>query len=309
MNGRREHLAPRAGGTQEEAFRCGSIAIIGRPNVGKSTLLNALVGAHISITSRKPQTTRHRIRGVLTDSDAQFVFVDTPGYQIEHRNALNQLLNRGVGRTIGEVDCVLLLIEAGRLLESDRRLLGLVPAGIPLLLAVNKVARSSRERLLPFLHRAGGMADFAEIVPISAERRRGLKELLRSIRTYLPEQAPMFAADELTDRDERFLAAESIREKLFRLMGDEVPYASSVTIEKFEEGPRLRRIHAAIVVAKEGHKPMVIGARGEKLKRVATEARMDMQRLFGGKVHLEVWVKVRGGWTDDARSLKNLGYE
>lgn len=309
MNGGRENVEQRGGGTQEEAFRCGSIAIIGRPNVGKSTLLNALVGAHISITSRKPQTTRHRIRGVLTASDAQFVFVDTPGYQIEHRSALNQLLNRGVGRTIGEVDCVLLLIEAGRLLEADRRLLGLVPAGIPLLLVVNKVDRTSRERLLPFLQRAGGMADFAEIVPISAERRRGLKELLRTIRTYLPEQAPMFGTDELTDRDERFLAAESIREKLFRLMGDEVPYASSVIIEKFEQGPRLRRIHAAIVVAKEGHKPMVIGARGETLKRVATEARMDMQRLFGGKVHLEVWVKVRGGWTDDARLLKNLGYE
>ena len=296
------------GRERDGAFRCGAIAIIGRPNVGKSTLLNALAGARVSITSRKPQTTRHRIRGILTAPDAQFVFVDTPGYQVEHRNALNQLMNRGVGQAIGEVDCVLLVVEAGRFLDADRRLLKLVPAGVPLLLVVNKIDRTARERLPAFLQEAAGYAPFAEIVPVSAERRRGLKELLRTIRKFMPEQAPMFAEDEFTDRDERFLAAELIREKLFRLMGDEVPYASSVIIEKFEEAPGLRRIHAAIVVGKEGHKPIVIGLRGEKLKRIATEARMDMQRLFGGKVHLEVWVKVRGGWTDDARALKNLGY-
>ncbi|OGA37999.1 MAG: GTPase Era [Betaproteobacteria bacterium RIFCSPLOWO2_12_FULL_65_110] len=294
---------------REGAFRCGSIAIIGRPNVGKSTLLNALVGARVSITSRKPQTTRHRIRGILSTPQAQFVFVDTPGYQMEHRNALNRFMNRGVGQAIGEVDCALLLVEAGRFLEADRRLLKLVPASVPLLLVVNKIDRTPRERLLPFLQETVRQAPFAEIVPVSAERRRGLKELLRTVRKYLPEQAPMFGEDEITDRDERFLAAELIREKLFRLMGDEIPYGSSVVIEKFEADPRLRRIHAAIVVDKEGHKPIVIGAGGEKLKRMATEARMDMQRLFGGKVHLEVWVKVRGGWTDDTRSLKNLGYE
>ena len=294
---------------RDVAFRCGAVAIIGRPNVGKSTLLNALVGARVSITSRKPQTTRHRIRGILTTPDAQFVFVDTPGYQVEHRNALNQFMNRGVGQAIGEVDCVLLVVEAGRFLDADRRLLKLVPAGVPLLLVVNKIDRTAREKLLPFLQETAAHAPFAEIVPVSAERRRGLKELLRTIRKFLPEQAPMFAEDEFTDRDERFLAAELIREKLFRLMGDEVTYASSVIIEKFEEDPSLRRIHAAIVVDKEGHKPIVIGAGGEKLKRIATEARMEMQRLFGGKVHLEVWVKVRGGWTDDARALKNLGYE
>ena len=294
---------------REGAFRCGSIAIIGRPNVGKSTLLNALVGARVSITSRKPQTTRHRIRGILSTPQAQFVFVDTPGYQMEHRNALNRFMNRGVGQAIGEVDCALLLVEAGRFLEADRRLLNLVPASVPLLLVVNKIDRTPRERLLPFLQETVRQAPFAEIVPVSAERRRGLKELLRTVRKYLPEQAPMFGEDEITDRDERFLAAELIREKLFRLMGDEIPYGSSVVIEKFEADPRLRRIHAAIVVDKEGHKPIVIGAGGEKLKRMATEARMDMQRLFGGKVHLEVWVKVRGGWTDDTRSLKNLGYE
>ncbi len=178
-----------------------------------------------------------------------------------------------------------------------------------MVLVVNKIDRVTRERLLPFLKDAGGQGNFAAIVPVSAERRRGLKELLRATRGYLPEQAPMYAEDELTDRDERFLAAELVREKLFRLTGDEIPYCSSVIIEKFELDRGLRRIHAAIVVDKEGHKPMVIGAGGEKLKRVATEARLDMQRLFGGKVHLEVWVKVRGGWTDDARALKSLGYD
>jgi GTP-binding protein Era len=301
------HEGPEKG--QDGAFRCGAIAIIGRPNVGKSTLLNALVGARVSITSRKPQTTRHRIRGVLTTADTQFVFVDTPGYQMEHRSALNQLMNRGVGQAIGEVDCVLLVVEATRFLEADRRLLRLVPANVPLLLVVSKTDRTAREKLLPFLQEAAAQAPFAEIVPVSAERRRGLKELLRTIRAFLPEQAPMFAQDEFTDRDERFLAAELIREKLFRLMGDEVPYGASVIIEKFEDEGSLRRIHAAIVVDKEGHKPIVIGAGGDKLKRIATEARMDMQRLFGGKVHLEVWVKVRSGWTGDTRALKILGYE
>ena len=294
---------------REDGFRCGEVAIIGRPNVGKSTLLNALVGERISITSRKPQTTRHRIRGILTTPDAQFVFVDTPGYQTEHRNALHRLMNRGVAQAIGEVDCVLLVVEAGRFLDADRRLLKRVPASIPLLLVVNKTDRTSRGELLPYLQEAAGEGAFTEIVPVSAERRRGLKELLRTLRKYLPAQAPMFAEDELTDRGERFLAAEFIREKLFRLLGDEVPYGSSVVIEKFEEGPKLRRIHASIVVEKEGHKAIVIGAGGEKLKRVASAARLDMERLFDGKVYLEVWVKVRGDWSDDAQMLKSMGYE
>ena len=297
------------GGDGANVFRCGAIAIIGRPNVGKSTLLNALVGARVSITSRKPQTTRHRIRGILTTQDAQFVFVDTPGYQIEHRSALNQAMNRGVGQAVGEVDCVLLVVEAGRFLDADRRLLRLVPSSVPLFLVVNKTDRLSRERLLPYLGDAAAQGNFAEIVPVSAARGRGLKELLRTICNYLPEQPPLFDDDEITDRDERFLAAELIREKLFRHMGDEVPYGSSVVIEKFEETPALRHIHASIVVDKEGHRPMVIGAGGERLKRMASAARLDMQRLFGGKVHLEVWVKVRSGWTNDVRALKNLGYE
>jgi len=295
--------------TPSAEFRCGTIAIIGRPNVGKSTLLNALVGQRVSITSSKPQTTRHRIRGILTSPGAQFVFVDTPGFQTLHRNALNRLMNRSVAHAVGEVDCVLLVIEAGRYSAADRELLKLVPGSVPLLLVVNKTDRVPREKLLPFLQQTAGQGPFAEIVPVSAERKRGLAELLRTIRKYLPAQEPMFAEDEFTDRDERFLAAELIREKLFRLLGDEVPYGAGVVIEKFEAGPKLRRVHASIVVEREGHKAIVIGAAGEKLKRVASAARIDMERLFGGKVHLEVWVKVRSGWTDDARALKRLGYE
>ena len=295
--------------TSSAEFRCGTIAIIGRPNVGKSTLLNALVGQRVSITSSKPQTTRHRIRGILTSPGAQFVFVDTPGFQTLHRNALNRLMNRSVAHAVGEVDCVLLVIEAGRYSAADRELLKLVPGSVPLLLVVNKTDRVPREKLLPFLQQTAGQGPFAEIVPVSAERKRGLAELLRTIRKYLPAQEPMFAEDEFTDRDERFLAAELIREKLFRLLGDEVPYGAGVVIEKFEAGPKLRRVHASIVVEREGHKAIVIGAAGEKLKRVASAARIDMERLFGGKVHLEVWVKVRSGWTDDARALKRLGYE
>jgi len=295
--------------TRAAEFRCGTVAIIGRPNVGKSTLLNALVGVRVSITSRKPQTTRHRIRGVLTTGDAQFVFVDTPGFQTQHRSALNRLMNRSVAHAVGEVDCVLLVVEAGRYTGADRELLKLVPGSVPLLLVVNKTDRVPREKLLPFLKETAGQGPFVEIVPVSAERKRGLAELLRTIRNYLPVQDAMFAEDEFTDRDERFLAAELIREKLFRLLGEELPYSASVVIEKFEAEPTLRRVHAAIIVEREGHKAIVIGAGGEKLKRVASAARVDMEKLFGGKVHLEVWVKVRSGWTDDARALKRLGYE
>ncbi len=298
-----------SGANPPAPFRCGTVAVIGRPNVGKSTLMNALVGAKISITSRKPQTTRHRIRGVLTKADAQYVFVDTPGFQTEHRSELNRLMNRGVVQAITEVDCALLVLEAGRAGEAENRLMKLVGEGIPVLAVVNKIDRMRREALLPFLQQLGGEPRFAEIVPVSAERRRGLAELLRTLRNYLPQRNAMFPEDELTDRSERFLAAELVREKLFRLLGEELPYAATVMIEKYEQGPKLRRIFASIVVEKTGHKAIIIGTGGEKLKRIATEARLDMEKLFGGKVHLEVWVKARRGWTDDARALKLLGYD
>jgi GTP-binding protein Era len=291
-------------------FRCGVVAIVGRPNVGKSTLLNALVGHKISITSRRPQTTRHRVLGVVTGDDAQLVFVDTPGFQTRHGGALNRTLNRNVRQALAEVDAVLMVVEAGEFRDDDAAVLKLLPAGVPVLLAVNKSDRlGDPARMLPFLQRVAAVREFAEIVPVSAQRRRNLRDLTRAVAAHLPEQPPMYEPDTLTDRNERFLAAEMVREKLFRLLGDEVPYGSAVVIEKFAEEGRLRRIHAAIVVEKDGHKAIVIGKGGEKLKEIATEARKDMERLFGGKVFLEVWVKVRGRWTEDHALVRRFGYD
>ena len=291
-----------------EPFRCGVIALIGRPNVGKSTLLNALLGQKLSITSRKPQTTRHALRGVLTTGSAQFIFVDTPGFQTRHRSGLNRAMNRAVRGALDAVDVAALVVEAKRFGAEDRALLKQVPAGIPLLLVVNKIDTAEPADLLSFLKKAAGEAQFDGIVPVSARSGKGLEELQRVLERRLPEQAPIHSADELTDRNERFLAAELIREKLFRLLGEELPYSIGVEIEKFEEQRGIRRIHAAIVVEKEGHKAIVIGSGGSKLKQVATAARLDMEKLFAGKVYLQVWVKVRGGWTNDEVALKAMGY-
>lgn len=289
-------------------FRCGAIALIGRPNVGKSTLLNALLGQKLSITSRKPQTTRRSLRGVLTTESAQFIFVDTPGFQTRHRGALNRAMNRSVRSVLGEVDVVALVVEAGEFSAEDRAVLKLAPAGAALFLVVNKIDARESSRLPAFLKQAAGEAEFDEIVPVSARRRKGLGELLRTLERYLPEQPAIHSADEITDRNERLLAADFIREKLFRYLGQELPYGADVEIEKFEELRGLRRIHASIVVEKEGHKAIVIGARGAKLKEIATAARLDMEKLFGGKVYLETWVRVRGGWTDDEAALRRMGY-
>jgi len=289
-------------------FRCGAIALIGRPNVGKSTLQNALVGQKISITSRKPQTTRRSLRGVLTTATAQFILVDTPGFQTRHRGALNRAMNRSVRSVLEAVDVVALMVEAGRFGAEDRAVLDLVPAGATLFLVVNKIDAIEAVRLPAYLQKVSGVAKFDEIVPVSARRGKGLAELLRTLELHLPEQPAIHAADALTDRSERDLAAEFLREKLFRYLGEELPYGADVQIEKFEEVRGVRRIHAAIVVEKEGHKAIVIGARGAKLKEIATAARLDLEKLFGGKVYLETWVKVRGGWTDDAAALKRMGY-
>lgn len=291
-----------------EPFRCGTIALIGRPNVGKSTLLNALVGQKLSITSRKPQTTRHCLRGVLTTQTAQFIFVDTPGFQSRHRGALNRVMNRAVRGTLESADVSALVVEAARFGPEDRALLKLARAGTPLVLVVNKMDLSDPEGLLPFLKKTESEAEFSEIVPVSARRRKGLEEFLHALERHLPEQPAIHAEDDLTDRNERFLAAELIREKLFRSLGEELPYSSGVEIEKFEEQGNLRRIHASIVVEKEGHKAIIIGTRGEKLKAIATAARLDMEKLFGGKVYLQTWVKVRGGWTDDEACVRRMGY-
>ena len=291
-------------------LKSGTIAIVGRPNVGKSTLINRLIGEKISIVSRKAQTTRHRIMGILTQPDAQYVFVDTPGFQTKHTNALNRTMNRGVTQALAEVDVVILVVEAERFDERDLAVVKLLPAGQPVILAVNKIDQlKDRAQLLPILAKLAGQYAFAAIVPVSAAKGSQLDELLGEARKHLPNDELLFGEDEITDKSERFLASEYIREKLFRLIGDELPYSATVEVEKFEVEGGLRRISAAIVVDRQAHKGIVIGKGGETLKRIASEARQDMERLFDGKVFLEVFVKVKSGWSDDERLLKSLGYE
>ncbi len=294
--------------------RCGLVAIVGRPNVGKSTLLNALVGQKISITSRKAQTTRHRIVGVRTEGDAQFVFVDTPGFQTREigrgRAALNRTLNRTVVASLAEVDVVLFVVEAGRFGLDDAKVLALLPPDKPVLLVANKLdAVHRREEMLPWLKSMAERRDFAEYVPLSAKKSADVERLLAIVRPYLPEQPWWYDAEMLTDRSERFLAGEIVREKLFRLTGDELPYTSTVVVDRFEEEGNLRRIAATIVVERDAHKAMVIGEGGERLKRIGTESRLELEKLLGAKVFLELWVKVRSGWADSEEHLRSYGYE
>ena len=293
-----------------DSFRTGYLAIIGRPNVGKSTLTNRLVGAKVSITSKKAQTTRHRIHGVLTTGDAQFIFVDTPGFQMTHKNALNRLMNRSVTSTFADVDVILLVVEAGNWGPGEAEILRMLPAGTPALLVINKIDRlADKKELLPFMAKVSALHEFAELLPLSAEKGIGTDELLTTVARYLPEGPPVFDADDITDRSERFMASEILREKLFRNLGEELPYGIAVEIEKFEQEGDLRRIHAAVIVDRAGHRAIVIGKAGERLKRISTDARKEMETLFGGKVWLETWVKVKGGWADDERALKSLGYD
>jgi len=294
----------------DTVFRCGTVAIIGRPNVGKSTLMNALVGQKVSITSRKAQTTRHRITGIYTDAVAQYVFVDTPGFQTKHSGALNRSLNRAVTSTLTAIDAVLFVVEAGRFGPDDQRVLDLVPPGVPLLLAINKIDRiADKTSLFPFLQQMGALRDFREIVPMSAKSRDDITHLLETVRPYLPEGEPMYGEDDLTDRSERFLAAEILREKVFRWTGDELPYTSTVLIDKFEQEGRLRRVFATILVERDTHKAMIIGQKGAKLKQINTDARVDMEKMFDGPVYLEVFIKVKSGWADNEAGLRAYGYE
>jgi GTP-binding protein Era len=291
-------------------FHSGFISIVGRPNVGKSTLLNHLIGQKISITSRKAQTTRHRITGILTEENTQFVFVDTPGFQTQYLNTLNKGLNRVVTSSLRDVNVVLFVIEARHFDERDRQVMNLLPVNIPVLLVINKVDNMEhKNELLPFMQDIAKERHFAAIVPVSAKQNNQLDTLLDAIRPYLPEGEKIYPEDEVTDRNERFLAAEIVREKVFRFTGEELPYSVSVIIEQFKLEGKLRRIHAAILVDKDAHKAMLIGAKGEKLKEIATQARLDMEKLFDGKVFLEVWIKVRSGWADSPQMLKSLGYE
>ena len=290
--------------------RCGLVAIVGRPNVGKSTLLNALVGQKISITSNKAQTTRHRITGIRTQGVSQFVFVDTPGFQLKHAAAMNRTLNRTVLSSLGDVDVVLFVCEAGRFGLPDAKVLALLPEGKPALLVANKLdTLTRRQDVLPWLKTMQERHAFAEFVPMSATREADVQRLLGIVEPYLPEQPWLYEEDALTDRSERFMAGEMIREKLFRLTGDELPYSCTVVIDKFEEEGNLRRIAASIVVEREAHKGMVIGDGGERLKRIGSEARQELEHLWEAKVFLELWVKVRSGWADDEAHLRSYGYE
>ncbi|MGB7650072.1 MAG: GTPase Era [Gallionella sp.] len=292
------------------SFRSGYVAIVGRPNVGKSTLLNHLIGQKISITSRKAQTTRHRIHGIFTDEQSQFVFVDTPGFQTKHLNALNRGMNRVVTSSLRDVQVVMYVLEAMRYDERDQEVLQLLPDNRPVLLIINKIDEvADKGQLFAFAERVAQDFKFAEIVPVSAKKGTRLDELKDSLRRLLPEGELIFEEDDITDRSEKFLASEMLREKVFRFTGDELPYSVSVVIEQFMLVGKLRRISAAILVDKEVHKAMLIGHKGEKLKEIATQARLDMEKLFDGKVFLEVFVKVRSGWADDARTLRTLGYE
>jgi GTP-binding protein Era len=295
--------------------RCGLIAIVGKPNVGKSTLLNALVGQKISITSNKAQTTRHRITGIRTVGGTQFVFVDTPGFQTRHSTALNKSLNKTVMGAVGDVDLVLFTVEAGKFTPADAKVLSLLKPGIPVLLVANKLDEVHRRGdIAPWLQEMQKRHPFTEFVPMSAKNAKDVERLFAICEKYLPEQPWWYGEDELTDRSEKFLAGETVREKLFRFTGDELPYTSTVVVDKFEEEPspkhkRLVKISATIVVERDGHKAMVIGDKGERLKRIGTEARQELEKLMDCKVFLEIWVKVRSGWADDEARVRSFGYE
>ncbi len=291
-------------------FRCGYIAIVGRPNVGKSTLMNALIGAKVSITSRKAQTTRHRITGIQTKDDAQFIYIDTPGFQTRHSNPLNKTLNRTVTTTLTGVDVILFIVEAGTFGPADKQVMDLLPADIPCILVINKSDRiKDRAVMMPFAQQVASERDFTAIVPVSAQQGFQLDVLEDEIKKYLPVEQPVFGEDDITDRSEKFLASEIVREKVFRFVGEELPYTSTVVIEKFEQEGNLRRVFAAILVERDSHKAMVIGQKGAKLKEISTQSRLDMEKLFGGPVYLEIWVKVKSGWADNESRLRAYGYE
>ncbi|GAB3466232.1 GTPase Era [Massilia terrae] len=298
------------GSTTNPDFRCGYIAIVGRPNVGKSTLMNVLIGAKVSITSRKAQTTRHRITGIQTSEDAQFIYVDTPGFQTRHANALNKTLNKTVSNTLTAADVVLFIVEAGVFGAADQQVMDLLPKNVPAILVINKADRmKDKAQLMPFAQKVAALHPFAAVVPVSAKMRFQVDSLEKEIRNWLPRNEPIFGPDDITDRSEKFLAAEIVREKVFRNSGDELPYTSTVLVEKFEQEGNLRRVFAAILVERDSHKAMIIGAKGARLKEISTAARLDMEKLFGGPVYLEIWVKVKSGWADNEAGLRAYGYE
>lgn len=291
-------------------FRTGFVAIVGRPNVGKSTLTNALIGSKISIVSRKAQTTRHRIHGVLTREHEQFVFVDTPGFQTRHGGAMNRMMNRVVTQALADVDVVVHVVEAGKWSEGDAKLLPLLPDPERTILVVSKIdALKNRDELFAFVSKIMALHPFGAVVPVSATKNQQLDQLLEEIASRLPEGEAMFEEDTLTDRPMRFIAAELVREKIFRLVGDELPYGCTVVIEQWEETSKGASINACVVVERDSHKPILLGTGGMHMKRIATEARQDIAKLLDKPVHLEVYIKVRKGWSDREGALRDLGYE
>ena len=288
----------------------GFVAIIGRPNVGKSTLMNHLIGQKISITSRKPQTTRNRIVGIDTEGDYQVVYVDTPGLHREEKRAINHLMNRAAESALGDVELIIMVVDPNHWTDDDEMALHRVKnADVPVVLAINKVDTiADKESLLPLIDKLSKIITFKDIIPVSALRGTNLHILKQIIKDSLPAGDHLFPDDSITDRSSRFLAAEIVREKLMRQMGDELPYSSTVEVEEFKEDNGLLRISAAILVERNGQKKMVVGAGGDRIKKIGTEARKDMEKLFDSKVFLKLFVKVKAGWSDDARALKSLGY-
>ncbi len=288
--------------------KCGKIAIIGQPNVGKSTLLNFILGQKLSITSRKAQTTRNQILGIHTEKDIQFIFVDTPGYQQKFLNQMNKRMNKSVTSVFHDVDVVIFMSEPKTLNEIEIELVKMIPNDTPVINLINKIDRvTNKNKILELIDINSELQIFKKIIPASIKLKDNQKIILQEIAEFLPEQDFIFDVDDITDKNERFLAAEIIREKIFRLTGDELPYSIAVEIENFEHKDNLRRIFAIILVDKDSQKPVVIGKDGEKLKRISTESRRDMEKLFQSKIWLEIWVKVQKNWFDDARALKSLG--
>ena len=294
----------------ETIMHCGLVTLAGRPNVGKSTLLNRLVGQKLSITSSRAQTTRHRLLGIKTTAHAQIVYVDTPGLHTDNKGMMNRHLNRVAGASLQGVDCLVLLIAASGWRKDDEFPLQLVAKqGVPVILAINKVDElRDRRQLLPLIEQSSRKMEFAEIVPVSARTGANVDDLENAVLKYLPVQPPLYPVDQISDRGERFLAAELVREQIFRGFQQEVPYATAVSIEEFKRVKGTLHIEATIWVEREGQKPILIGKDGQRLKTVGSRARLAMQKMFAAKVHLHLWVKVREGWSDSERTLRSLGY-
>ena len=292
-------------------FRSGYVAIIGRPNVGKSTLINRVLGQKLCITSRRPQTTRHRILGIKTDDDSQLIYVDTPGLHIDDKKAMNRYMNRAAASSIDDVDVILFVVDGMNWTDEDEKALERlkVSAKAPVILVINKMDKlADKEVMLPHIQKLSAQFDYANVFPISARKGMNLDELEKQIKQLVPEGDLIFPEDQITDRSSRFLAAELVREQLFRHLGQELPYSITVEIEQFDDEKDLYRIGAVIYVERDGQKAIVIGKKGDLLKSVGKDARIEMQSLFGHKVFLRLWVKVREGWGDNERMLKNLGY-